>query len=448
MFEPILNVLNELEFLGERYAVGGCVRDAFMQNEAHDIDVAVSMPPEAVMALATSRGYRVVPTGIENGTVTIMFGDKGVEVTTFRRDVQTFGRTVKVEFGASIYEDLARRDFTINAMAVSPKGRLLDPHDGFKDLISKELRTVGNPEDRFKEDYLRIIRLFRFAARFNMEVDVKTLSAAYELGELVPLYVSAERTVSEFNKAFKHDNVADFLRYMYRSGVLTTIFPEFEGTNALNQHPVWHPEGSVFTHVCEVVERAPVRYRWHALLHDIGKKATAAKKPGNDYYSFHGHAQVGAEMIPAIARRLKLPNKLAEEIEVTTRYHMYPLDLWRNNEKNPTDRTVRRYQVAVGKHLKAVEAVVRADRGTRDTEENGGLTEEFMQALFTPVPEVLEPVLMGRHLIARGLKPSKHFGTILKHAFDYQTETGEQDVDKLFLEGIVRAVPEVLKEIK
>jgi putative nucleotidyltransferase with HDIG domain len=423
----ILDVLNQLEFLGpSRFAVGGCVRDYVMGVPNHDVDVATELRPGEVWERATLAGYQVVPTGIAHGTVTILLPNEAVEVTTFRRDNTTDGRHAKVEFGATLGEDLARRDFTMNAMAITPQGLLLDPYMGQLDIQQQVIDTVGDPMERFKEDYLRILRMYRFSARFGFEINPEsnTADAAMMLAPLVIAHVSIERIVDEFSKAFAHEGAGRFVRYAFYSGILPDLIPQFRDVELLNQHPIWHPEGSVLQHVADVVDRAPARYRWHALLHDIGKKKTAFIDEGNDYYSFHGHEGVGADMIPEIGKRLKLPNALIEEIEVTTRHHMQPLHLHRNGEKMPSKRSIRRFQVAVGEHLEAVEAVVRADRSGR-----GGPDEAFLEALFTPLEETeVKPVLMGRHLIQRGCEPGPHFSVGLKAAYEYQIEHGVTNV--------------------
>ena len=425
MFEPILTTLARLEFLGERAAVGGCVRDVLLGLTPHDIDVATPMHPGEVIRRADAAGVRALPTGLAHGTVTLLLGEP-VEVTTYRRDVSTDGRYATVRFADTLGEDLARRDFTINALAIDPTGQLIDPFGGADDLSARRLKAVGNPDERFAEDYLRVVRGLRFSARFGLELEGATERALFRAAPGVRAHVSVERVVGEITKAFFHDGAGQFIRELYRCGVLQAFIREFSSFHELAQHPEYHPEGNVLEHTAQVVDHAPAAYRWHALLHDIGKGATAERSPHGPWYSFIRHEQVGAELIPGIAARLKLPRVLTASIEATTRLHMQPLQLWRNSPETST-RAVRRLQSAAGVHLKALAAVCRADRMGRS-----GPTDRFLDTLFTPLATAeITPVLKGRHLIAAGWDPGPRFKMALAKAFAYQLETGCTDVATL-----------------
>lgn len=272
-------VLQQLSFLPDLYLVGGAVRDILLGQTPEDLDFATSAPPETVMRLAKAQGLGAIPTGLEHGTVTILIDHHPYEVTTFRRDVETYGRRAKVAWGQRIEEDLARRDFTIGAIAMDASGRVIDPYGGQQDLEAGVLRAVGDPAQRFREDYLRVIRAGRFAARYGFQIEPKTLQAAREAAPEVLSHVAVERVSAEFDKAFQNGTPSRFLRYLYDLEILQRLIPEFEDTHLLLQNPRWHPEGDVLTHVLQVVDRAPPPYRWHALLHDIGKKTPRAGGP-------------------------------------------------------------------------------------------------------------------------------------------------------------------------
>ena len=272
MFDVILPTLTRLGFLGECFAVGGCVRDTLLGLEPHDLDVATPLHPEEVMRRARAEGVRVIPTGLAHGTVTLLLGNEVVEVTTYRRDVTTNGRHATVRFSQTLSEDLARRDFTINALAVDPTGQLIDPFGGTADLSARRLRAVGDAGERFAEDYLRVVRALRFAARFGLTLEPSTATAMHKAAPGVAQHVSVERVVDEFNKAFAHDGAGQFIRELYRAGVLQALILEFTGMDALTQNPRYHPEGDVLTHTSLVVEHAPARYRWHA-------RTTSARVP-------------------------------------------------------------------------------------------------------------------------------------------------------------------------
>ncbi len=409
-------VFQRLSFLPDLYLVGGAVRDILLGEAPEDLDFATSAPPQKTLRLAQERGLTAIPTGLEYGTVTVLLEGHGpVEITTFRQDVETFGRKARVRWGQSIEEDLSRRDFTIGAIAMDPLGRVIDPYSGQQDLEAGLIRAVGEPAKRFREDYLRVIRAGRLAARYGFAIEEETLKAAREAAGEVLHHVAVERVTAEFDKAFAALRPSRFLRYLYDLEILQRLIPEFEDTHLLWQNPRWHPEGDVFSHVLEVVERISPPYRWHALLHDIGKKDTA-KWREEGWYSFPGHEQVGAALIPRIARDLRLPNALRDELVVTTALHMIPVF------HKPTPAAIRRFQAQAGPHLRALEALCQAD----------GAGRREVGVWFVPQPVPIRPVLLGRHLIERGHKPGPAFRRMLQAAYDWQLKTGETDLERLY----------------
>lgn len=425
----LIKVLKKLDFLNEVHLVGGCVRDHFLGRPYKDIDAATPTKPELVMQLAKASGFSVIPTGIKHGTVTVLgkgLPKEGVEITTYRRDVK---RDSEPFYTHSIVEDLARRDFTMNALAMDENGTILDPFGGTTDLAAGILHTVGLPADRFKEDYLRVIRAVRFSADLNLEF-AKKINLSQELFKAAPFVkhnVSVERFVMELNKAWGGNRTGRLVKQLYMLGILQDFIPQLSSISTFKQKPKYHPEGNVLNHIAKVVQQAPPRYRWHALLHDVGKPLVAARTLGEgDYFTFHGHAERGAAMIPPIAKALKMPTWLKEELIVTTQYHMMPLDFWRQGSLS--DKTIRRFRSACGEHLGAVEAVVRADRMGRD-----GPDEEFLDRLFVVKEDEpsLKPVVQGRDLIKAGFKPGPQFTSMLHWCREDQLATGETDANKI-----------------
>lgn len=228
----IRRALSHFSFLSDVHVVGGAVRDMIVGRDSDDIDLATSDRPEDVIEKAENRGWNVHKTGIDHGTVTATFhpditrGPGEFEITTFRRDVSTDGRNATVEFADSVREDLKRRDFTINAMAVNSDMEIIDPFDGQHSIEIGLLNTVGKPSDRFQEDFLRIVRAIRFAARFDFRIGHAEKSAMDKLADEVAKNVSVERVMMETKKAFKDDNPAFFLDFMQRLG----IFEDFLDT--------------------------------------------------------------------------------------------------------------------------------------------------------------------------------------------------------------------------
>lgn len=232
------------------FYVGGCVRNALMGAPISDVDMATSAPPDEVIALATAAGLKPVPTGAEHGTITVVSGGIGYEVTTFRRDVQTDGRHAVVAFSTDITEDARRRDFTMNALYASPQGAVLDPLGGLQDLISGRVRFIEDAAQRIREDYLRVLRYFRFHAWYgNPEegMDPEALAAiGSNLSGLETL--SAERVGAEMRKLLCAEDPATSLAAMAQAGVLTVILPGADirfvqlmihGAQHLGDRPSW-----------------------------------------------------------------------------------------------------------------------------------------------------------------------------------------------------------------
>ncbi|MGX0875652.1 poly(A) polymerase [Roseovarius sp. MBR-154] len=226
--------------------VGGCVRNALLGVPVADIDIATDALPQAVMRLATDAGLKPVPTGIDHGTVTVVSGSKPHEVTTFREDVDTFGRHAQVAFGTDLHADARRRDFTMNALYARPDGSVIDPLGGIGDLIARRVRFIGDGATRIKEDYLRILRFFRFHACYGdaeagLDPDALAACAAH-LDGLAGL--SRERVGAEMRKLLAAPDPAPSLAAMQRAGVLSAILP---GADARPLAPLVHLESETNT---------------------------------------------------------------------------------------------------------------------------------------------------------------------------------------------------------
>jgi poly(A) polymerase len=223
--QAVLGMLSDAGF--RALVVGGCVRNALMGLPVADVDIATDAPPDRVIALAEGAGLRAVPTGIAHGTVTVVADGQGYEVTTFRRDAETFGRHARVEFGAALHDDAARRDFTMNALYAQADGTVIDPLGGVGDALARHVRFVGIPIDRINEDALRILRFFRFLAQYGdpaRDPDPPALSAcAAGVGRLA--HVSAERVGHELRKLLAARDPGPAVRAMADTGVLAAVLP-------------------------------------------------------------------------------------------------------------------------------------------------------------------------------------------------------------------------------
>ena len=327
----VLELINKLEEAGyETWVVGGCVRDHLMGNVPHDYDCCTAAEPETMQAIFADR--QLVLAGLKHGTVGVVTEEGVVEITTFRTEGEYLDSRHPdwVRFVRDIREDLARRDFTVNAMAYSPRRGLCDPFGGQEDLKNGILRAVGDPAQRFREDALRILRGLRFAARFGFRIEENTRAAMHtEIAGLDSL--ARERVLTELTGFLLSAKAGDLLN---ASTILCRLIPELAPTVGFEQHSRHHVH-DVFGHIATVVENVPptAELRLAALLHDIGKPAVFSLDEGGEGH-FYGHAGVSAELADAIMHRLKASNALREEVVFLVKHHMdrFPCE----------ERTVRR----------------------------------------------------------------------------------------------------------
>jgi poly(A) polymerase len=228
----------------QAYFVGGCVRDALFGAQASDLDLTTDALPEVVMGLAKAKGWRVIPTGIEHGTVTVVVGDQPLEITTFRKDIQTDGRRAVVAFSTSIKDDAIRRDFTMNALYADINGTVTDPLGGLPDLQAHRVKFIENPTQRIREDYLRILRFFRFHAHYGdpiAGIDADALDACTKNLEGIDT-LSKERIGHEMRKLLTADDPAPSIAAMAQTGVLGRVIT---GSNATSLAPLVHLEKAI-----------------------------------------------------------------------------------------------------------------------------------------------------------------------------------------------------------
>ena len=349
--QEVCAVLERLERAGyEAYAVGGCVRDILMGKAPHDWDVTTSAPPQETMALFD---HFAIPTGLQHGTVTVRSGGLSCEVTTFRTDgdYPDHRHPAAVTFTRSLREDLARRDLTVNAMAMDMRGTLHDPFGGQADIRRRVLRCVGEPERRFREDALRILRTLRFSATLGFAIGEDTPQALRaQCGDL--RYVAAERVREELTKLLCGTDVLRVL--LEDSRVLGVVLPEILPCVGFDQHNRHHCY-DVWGHTAHAVAAAPPDpiLRWAMLLHDLGKpQCFTLDEQGVGH--FHGHHRPSAEMAESICRRLRFDKAAAQRICLLVRYHDRPIPL--------TERAIRRAMNQLGVDgLRQLCAVKRAD---------------------------------------------------------------------------------------
>lgn len=330
MWEPLLRLKAALGPEAELVIVGGAVRDDLLGRPHADFDLATRLMPRAVMERARSAGLRTIPTGLQHGTVTVVLEGRPVEITTFRSDGDYLDgrRPESVQLGVSLEEDLSRRDFTINAMALPVGGgSLVDPFGGRADLASGTIRAVGDPLRRFAEDGLRTLRACRFAAQLGFEVEAATLAAIPERLD-VARKVSVERVYTELTKLLCGDEPHRGLDLLARTGLLDLWMPELRPMIGCGQNR--HHRFDVWIHTLEAVRLVPADpgLRWAALLHDAGKPG--ARILGSDGEAhFHGHEGGSLELAAGILGRLRAAQGLQRDVLALIRHHgTHPTGDW------------------------------------------------------------------------------------------------------------------------
>lgn len=302
----------------EAYLVGGSVRDYLLDLDAADVDLATDATPEQIKQIFSFT--KVIETGIKHGTVTVFWKQMPIEITTYRTDsvYSDHRRPDAVQFSRSITEDLARRDFTINAMAYHPTKGLIDPFGGGNDLVNSILRAVGNPSTRFEEDPLRILRGLRFMARFGLQVETETDKALRRHADLL-FYLSKERIYSEL-KAILLSPAVEKVLIGYPE-VFESIIPELSKMMNFTQNHPYH-DRDLWTHTAAVVAAAPMdtSVRFAALLHDVAKPLTQTTDE-NGISHYYKHQEIGDEMARHILRELRADNRTMLEVSQLIRYH-------------------------------------------------------------------------------------------------------------------------------
>ena len=315
----LVRCMNKLEKAGYQvYVVGGCVRDSLMGLQPADYDLCTNATPEQICQVFD--GLELVRNGEKHGTIGVVWHHKLYEITTFRTEgsYSDNRHPDAVQFVTKIEEDLSRRDFTVNAIAYHPKKGYVDPYGGRADIQKGIIRAVGDPETRFQEDALRILRGVRFACRFRMQLDAETEKAMEKLAPLLN-NLAVERVYTEVTKILCSMEQGDLIKFRM---VLLQVIPELQDSVGFQQH-THHHAYDVFTHtdyVLTATARTPVM-RWAALLHDAGKpQVFSMDEKGNGH--FYGHAGAGTEIARSVLLRLRFPTAVREQVLFLIQHHM------------------------------------------------------------------------------------------------------------------------------
>jgi poly(A) polymerase len=438
--DQAVQVVRTLRAQGHQaYLVGGCVRDLLLGREPADYDVATDATPAQVMqifprtwAVGAQFGVVLVPVEESSG------GPKPVEVATFRSDgLYADGRHPnEVRYTTRPEEDVQRRDFTINGLLLDPldHDRVLDFVGGRQDLEAGIVRTIGDPQQRFQEDRLRLLRAVRFAARFGYTIEPGTFAAIRELAPLLDS-VSRERIRDELTKMLTEGRARSAFELLDRAGLLHELLPEVERMKGVQQPPEFHPEGDVWIHTLGLLEMLPPgaspTLAWGALLHDVGKPPAFRVAP--DRIRFDGHVEVGEAIARDLCRRLRMSNDDTEQILALIANHMRFADAIHMKQS-----TLRRFMrlPRFAEHLELHRMDCLASHGNL-------AAWRYVREQYACTPEEQirpAPLLTGHDLIALGMHPGPAFRDILSAVEDAQLE-GRLETKEQALE-LVRQIPQ------
>lgn len=424
----IINCLRSHNF--EAYAVGGCVRDSLLGRTPSDWDITTSATPEEVKSLFS----HTVDTGIQHGTVTVMLGHEGFEVTTYRIDgeYEDARHPKEVAFTLSLREDLKRRDFTINAMAYNEESGLVDPFGGAQDLERGVIRCVGDPGERFREDALRMFRAVRFAAQLGFSVEKNTAGAISELaGSLAR--ISAERIQTELVKLLVSPHPEE-MRQIYELGISDVVLPEFSVMMETPQNNPHHMY-SVGEHTIKALQLIPEDkvLRLTMLLHDVAKPpCRITDRKGIDH--FPGHPKRGAQMAEKILKRLKFDNDTIRRVTSLVLIH--------DNQPPANPVSIRKALVKDGlDQYPALFLVKRADIGAQSDylRESKLKYVDAYEAVYNQIIEngdclsLKELAVTGADLISAGMKPGKELGDVLERMLQDVLENPEWNKKEILL---------------
>lgn len=409
----IVRILAENGF--KAFFVGGSVRDMLMGRPVSDIDIASPARPEDVQKLFP----RSHMAGASFGVAIVVEDDIPFELATFReeRNYMDGRHPEEISYTDDPALDALRRDFTINSMFFDPiSGEVYDFTGGLEDISAGILRTVGDPCDRFSEDYLRMLRAVRFCTRFDYEMDPQTADAIRELGKNV-LLLANERIKAELDKMLTGPNPALSIKMLHDLGLLRLLLPEVAAMDGITQPEVFHPEGDVLQHTLLMLEHMTMPssdLAWSVLLHDVGKPPTVSVGFDNVEH-FYGHEDTGARMAADILKRLRFPAKSAENIVSAVRNHMRFAQIH-------LMRTAKRKRIMAEENFPLELELHRIDciscHGMLD---NYVLLLDCIRELEGS-PELPPPLLNGNDLIAIGMESGPLIGKILHKISDLQLE--------------------------
>lgn len=423
----------------EIYCVGGCVRDSILNRSINDWDLCTNATPEDMQRLCNDNKLKYIPTGLKHGTITIVLNNENYEVTTYRveGDYSDGRHPDTVAFTSSLKEDLARRDFTINALAYNYNIGLADYFNGTEDLKAKIVKCVGEPRERFNEDNLRRLRALRFSCQLSFDIERDTYEQLKENVEKITL-LSIERIREELNKILMSNNAGLGIRELSKLGMLRFIIPELMECVDFNQFNKHHDK-DVFEHILSVVDNIEPRLelRLAALFHDIGKPNTFEIDEKGEGH-FIGHDAESAEITEKVLKRLKYDNRTINTVTTLVRYHM-------NRYEKIKDSSVKKFINRVG--LENIEDLFKlqiADiEGSANRYQNYHYVTELREKCLKIISErqplsIKDLNVSGKDLIDIGFKPGVEMGKVLNYLLELVLERPELNNKEDLVNIIVR----------
>lgn len=438
--ERILDVIYSNGYEG--YLVGGCVRDSLIGRIPNDWDICTSAKPEVMLRIF--RQFKVIPTGLKHGTLTVVIDDLDFEVTTYRidKDYVDGRRPEEVEFTTSLKADLKRRDFTINAMAYNKKDGLVDYYGGISDINNRKIRCVGNAMDRFNEDYLRMLRAVRFLTQLEYDLSIDTFKAIEELANKIT-NISKERVRDEINKILLSQNPSKGIEILESTGLLEHIIPELQKCVKFDQKNPHHDK-DVFYHTLCVLDNTErdLILRLSALLHDIAKPECFNVDDDNIGH-FYRHHMKGMELAEKILKRLKYDNKTIETVKQLVKEHMLKYEI-------PTERGIKRLINRVGnENINRLFDLQKADiMGSKPPHDfsnidNAKLISEKILNEKQPLT-VKDLDINGYDLMRLGVTQGKEIGFVLDALLDIVLDDpclNKKDILETKVEELLKRVP-------
>ncbi len=411
--QTVLRCMDKLEKAGHTvYAVGGCVRDAMLGLTPHDYDLCTDATPEEICSVF--QNYELVRNGEKHGTVGVVLEHKLYEITTYRTEgnYADHRHPDQVNFVKDIKEDLARRDFTVNAMAYHPKTGYVDAFGGQQDLFQGVIRAVGNPETRFQEDALRILRGVRFACRFRFAIEHKTNKAMVKMAPLLE-EIAQERVSDEMTQILCHMRPGDLVRFR---PVILQVIPELKDSVGFEQHSPHHSY-DVFTHTDYVLAASAPNpaVRWAALLHDVGKPQVFTQDEKGKGH-FYGHAEVSAELAENVLRRMKLSGEVREQALFLIVHHMDTLTA----DKGSLRRKLSKYGLENLQRLIDLQQADQAGKGKTGKPEDFDKIRKVLEQLEKEEGrlQIRDLAVNGHDLMALGYTAGPELGNCQKILLD------------------------------